>query len=143
MDHFQWIVALTRITSAVFRKGGDVTFLVEEMRAVFDPQGGYFKKGGKFMPSLVAEIGEVIEDHLKKIGMIVEEPMSGHQRAILDEKRAQYDAVQADLTGSAGEQSDEEQYPAGASLCRACLTKAVIILDGCNTCLSCGDSKCS
>ena len=71
MDHFQWIVALTRITSAVFRKGGDVTFLVEEMQAVFDPKGGYFKKGGRFMPSLVAEIGDVIEQHLKKIGMIV------------------------------------------------------------------------
>ena len=54
MDHFQWIVALTRIISAVFRKGGDVTFLVEELRSVFDPRGGYFKKGGKYMPSLVA-----------------------------------------------------------------------------------------
>ena len=49
MDHFQWIVALTRIASAVFRKGGDVTFLVEELRSVFDPHGGYFKKGGKFI----------------------------------------------------------------------------------------------
>ncbi|MDH3871229.1 MAG: NrdJb, partial [Gammaproteobacteria bacterium] len=58
MDHFQWIVALTRIISAVFRKGGDVTFLVEELRSVFDPRGGYFKKGGKYMPSLVAEIGD-------------------------------------------------------------------------------------
>ena len=56
MDHFQWIVALTRIMSAVFRKGGDVTFLVEEMKAVFDPRGGYFKAGGVYMPSLVAEL---------------------------------------------------------------------------------------
>ena len=53
MDHFQWIVALTKIISAVFRKGGDVTFLVEELRSVFDPKGGYFKKGGKYTPSLV------------------------------------------------------------------------------------------
>src|SRR5690606_27421082 len=53
MDHFQWVVALTRVLSAVFRKGGHCTFLVEEMKAVFDPKGGYFKKGGKFMPSLV------------------------------------------------------------------------------------------
>ena len=51
MDHFQWIVALTRIMSAVFRKGGDVTFLVDEMKAVFDPRGGYFKAGGVYMPS--------------------------------------------------------------------------------------------
>src|SRR5690606_19725412 len=57
MEHFQWIVALTRIISAVFRKGGDCTFLVEELKSVFDPKGGYFKRGGKFMPSLVAEIG--------------------------------------------------------------------------------------
>ncbi|MDN5851054.1 MAG: NrdJb, partial [Nitrococcus sp.] len=53
MDHFQWIVALTRIVSAVFRKGGDCIFLVEELRSVFDPRGGYFKRGGRFMPSLV------------------------------------------------------------------------------------------
>jgi hypothetical protein len=72
MDHFQWIVALTRIMSAVFRKGGDVTFLVDEMKAVFDPRGGYFKAGGVYMPSIVAEIGSVVEAHLKSIGMIVD-----------------------------------------------------------------------
>ncbi len=72
MDHFQWIVALTRIMSAVFRKGGDVTFLVDEMKAVFDPRGGYFKAGGVYMPSIVAEIGSVVEEHLKSIGMIVD-----------------------------------------------------------------------
>ena len=70
MDHFQWIVALTRIISAVFRKGGDVTFLVDEMRSVFDPRGGYFKKGGRYTPSLVAEIGDVIETHLRSIGLL-------------------------------------------------------------------------
>src|SRR5690606_16579977 len=70
MEHFQWIVALTRIMSAVFRKGGDVTFLVEEMKAVFDPKGGYFKAGGVYMPSLVAELGSIVEEHLKSIGMI-------------------------------------------------------------------------
>ena len=70
MAHFQWIVALTRIISAVFRKGGEVAFLVDELRSVFDPKGGYFKKGGKFMPSLVAEIGDVLEQHLAGLGMI-------------------------------------------------------------------------
>ena len=70
MEHFQWIIALTRILSAVFRKGGDVTFLVDEMHSVFDPQGGYFKKGGRYTPSIVAEIGDVIEQHMKTIGMI-------------------------------------------------------------------------
>src|SRR5690606_8111284 len=78
LDHFQWIVALTRIISAVFRKGCDVTFMVEELKAVFDPRGGYWKPGGNFMPSLIAEIGAVIEDHLKKIGMIKEEGLDEH-----------------------------------------------------------------
>src|SRR6188508_2285854 len=65
LDHFQWIVALTRIISAVFRKGGDVTFLVDELKAVFDPRGGYWQPGGKFMPSIIAELGYVIEKHLQ------------------------------------------------------------------------------
>src|SRR3546814_11787653 len=76
---FQWIVALTRIMSAVFRKGGDVTFLVDEMKAVFDPKGGYFKAGGVYMPSLVAELGSIIEDHLKSIGMRSEERRVGKE----------------------------------------------------------------
>lgn len=65
MEHYQWISALTLIISAVFRKGGDCTFLVEELRSVFDPKGGYMKRGGRWMPSLVAEIGDVLEQHLK------------------------------------------------------------------------------
>ena len=139
MEHFQWILALTRITSAVFRKGGDVTFLVEEMRGVFDPKGGYFKKGGRYIPSLVAEIGDVIEDHLKKIGMIVDEGMSEHQKQILQEKRDQYEAGQKAFQPV---DADDAQYPAGANLCVKCNTKAVILMDGCMTCLCCGDSKC-
>ena len=83
MDHFQWIVALTRIMSAVFRKGGDVTFLVEEMKAVFDPRGGYFKAGGVYMPSLVAELGSIVEEHLKSIGMIQDPEMSDAQREMI------------------------------------------------------------
>ena len=70
LDHFQWIVALTRIISAVFRKGGDVTFLVDELKAVFDPRGGYWQTGGKFMPSIIAELGYVIEKHLQTIGLL-------------------------------------------------------------------------
>lgn len=70
MEHFQWIVALTRVMSAVFRKGGDITFLVEELESVFDPNGGYYKKGGKYIPSLVAELGQVVEQHLQSIGML-------------------------------------------------------------------------
>ncbi|AFV00156.1 ribonucleotide reductase subunit alpha [Simiduia agarivorans] len=137
LEHFQWVVALTRVISAVFRKGGDCTFLAEELKAVFDPQGGYFKSGGRFMPSLVAEIGEAIENHMKSIGLLQSDEMSDHQKAILAEKRAEYEARNT-TQAAAGETG----YPASAELCNKCSTKAVIILDGCKTCLSCGNSKC-
>src|SRR3546814_2717001 len=87
MEPFQWSVALTRIMSALFRKGGDVTFLVDEMKAVFDPKGGYFKAGGVYMPSLVAELGSIIEDHLKSIGMIHDPEMSPPPKALIAAKR--------------------------------------------------------
>ena len=139
MDHFQWIVALTRIISAVFRKGGDVTFLVDELRSVFDPRGGYFKKGGKYKPSLVAEIGDAIECHMKMTGMIEDKGIDDCQKEILDAKRREYESIHA--TGSAGEESASE-FPANSQLCMKCHTKAVISMDGCMTCLNCGDSKC-
>src|SRR3569832_2169679 len=84
MDHFQWIVALTRILSAVFRKGGDVTLIVEERKAVCDPRGGYFKAGGVYMPSIVAEIGAVIEQHMKNIGLIHDQEMDEAQKKLID-----------------------------------------------------------
>lgn len=137
MDHFQWIVALTRIISAVFRKGGDVAFLVEELRSVFDPRGGYFKKGGKYMPSLVAEIGDAIECHLRMIGMLKDDGLDEHQKKLVAEKRAQYEA------SAKGTQSkDASEFPEGAQLCTKCQTKAAIQMDGCLTCLNCGESKC-
>ena len=192
MDHFQWIVALTRIMSAVFRKGGDVTFLVEEMKAVFDPRGGYFKGGGIYMPSIVAEIGAVVEEHLKMIGMIIDPELSPATKALIAEKRAAYEAQQAkkkteltnttspsplagegwgegvgtaetstasitpdlagagaptarkttpDATATATNAASTEAIP-GASLCPKCSAKAMVIMDGCATCLSCGNSKC-
>ena len=137
MDHFQWIVALTRVLSAVFRKGGDCTFLVEEMKAVFDPQGGYYKPGGKFMPSLVAEIGWAIEDHLQKIGMLKKPEIPEHQQKIMDQKRAEFES-----TVTATPTADTGDFPANAEVCKKCSVKAVILMDGCMTCLNCGDSKC-
>ncbi len=137
MEHFQWVVALTRLISAVFRKGGDATFLVEELKAVFDPKGGYFKKGGVFMPSLVAEIGYAIEDHMKLIGMINTE-LDEHQKAFIEKKKAELEGA-AKKTAETQEASD---YPENASVCTKCSTKAVVMMDGCMTCLSCGDSKC-
>lgn len=138
MIHFQWIVALTRIISAVFRKGGDVTFLVEELKSVFDPHGGYFKKGGKFMPSLVAEIGDVLENHLCLIGILKKAEPDEHQKKFIKDKAEEYaqkTAVTDTDTGSSG-------FPETAELCNKCMTKAMIMLDGCLTCLNCGESKC-
>ncbi len=138
MDQFQWIVALTRVASAVFRKGGDVTFLAQELKAVFDPHGGYFKRGGKFMPSLVAEIGDALEKHFTMIGLLKKPELPAHQQAILDEKRAQFEVSNEKGGGS----DTDSEFPEQALLCKKCHTKAAILLDGCLTCLSCGDSKC-
>jgi len=186
MDHFQWIVALTRIMSAVFRKGGDVTFIVDEMKAVFDPKGGYFKAGGVYMPSLVAELGAIVEDHLKSIGLLHDPEMSDATRALIAEKRLAYEQrskKNSDLSSSpspakAGEGrggvasgssttnkfnlpenalSEAEQqgsfedieitgdgvsFPPSATMCHKCNTKALVLMDGCATCLNCGYSKC-
>ena len=140
MDHFQWIVALTRIISAVFRKGGDVTFLVEELRSVFDPRGGYFKKGGRYKPSLVAEIGDAIECHMKMIGMIEDKGIDKHQQAILDAKRREYESIDTSNNNSGDEVP--HAFPSNAQLCMKCHTRAVVSMDGCMTCLNCADSKC-
>ena len=146
MDHFQWIVALTRIISAVFRKGGDVTFLVDELRSVFDPRGGYFKKGGKYKPSLVGEIGDAIECHMKMIGMIEDNGMDDCQKEMLDAKRKEYESIYSpDVDQSENKNdavSEASDFPPNAQLCKKCHTKAVISMDGCMTCLNCGDSKC-
>lgn len=154
MDHFQWIVALTRIMSAVFRKGGDVTFLVDEMKAVFDPRGGYFKAGGVYMPSIVAEIGSVVEEHLKFIGMIIDPELSDGQRTLIAEKRTAYEnrgkkktnefarASDDDGMATANESGEDNSFPPGATMCFKCNTQAMVLMDGCQTCLSCGYSKC-
>ncbi len=154
MEHFQWIVALTRIMSAVFRKGGDVTFLVEEMRAVFDPKGGYYKAGGVYMPSLVAELGSIVEDHLKTIGLMHDPEMSDHQRALIAEKRRAYEENRSkknsDVSDAAPVSHQEDisvtgegtSFPPSATMCHKCSTKAIVIMDGCATCLNCGYSKC-
>ena len=138
MDNFQWIVALTRIISAVFRKGGDITFLVEELHSVFDPRGGYFKKGGKYMPSLVAEIGDAIEAHLRIIGLLAQDDLDDHQKKFLEGKRAELAALSSDKENA----ETAREFPENSELCSHCNTKAVVQMDGCMTCLSCGDSKC-
>ena len=118
LDHFQWIVALTRIISAVFRKGGDVTFLVDELKAVFDPRGGQWMNG-RYVPSLLAAIGGVIERHMLDTGFLKREdqpPGVTLQLAVGDQRR---------------------------SSCPRCGEQALVYQEGCATCLSCGYSKCS
>ena len=137
LDHFPWIVALTRILSAVFRKGGDIVFLGEELKAVFDPKGGYWQPGGRFMPSVIAELGYIIERHLMSIGLLKKPELEPAQQQLIAEKRAQYEARTATTA-----QETSGGYPSGAQLCGKCAEKAVILLDGCSVCLSCPDSKC-
>jgi len=134
MEFYSWIVALTRVISAVFRKGGDCTFLVEELKAVFDPKGGYYQRGtGIFMPSVVADIGHVIETHLKTLDMLPKSEIDTHQQAYIQQKRE---------TMKAEQESEHSAFPATASKCVKCHQKSVVLLDGCATCLNCGDSKC-
>ena len=137
LDHFQWIVALTRIISAVFRKGGDVTFLVDELKAVFDPRGGYWQSGGKFMPSIIAELGYVIEKHLQTIGLLKKPELDENEKKLIAEKKAEFEQRTKQTDAFA-----KSHFPEGAQLCAKCSTAAVVMMDGCMTCLNCGDSKC-
>lgn len=128
MEHFQWVLALTRLISAVWRKGGNAHFLIEELKNVFDPRGGYYKKGGVYMPSIVAEIGHTIEKHLLASGNLVVE-LDPNLQKFIEEKRKEVDS--------------ESKFPESAALCSKCNTKALVLMDGCQTCLQCGDSKCN
>jgi len=155
LEHYQWIVALTLIMSAVFRKGGDITFLVAELKSVFDPRGGYWNKG-KYMPSIIAELGNVIEQHLIEIGMLQLPELDAHQQKLIDDKKAELAGDTTAATDSAANTSTkkatasdnnagapaEEAWQANASHCNKCNHKAVMVRDGCATCLNCGDSKC-
>ncbi|MCY4477100.1 MAG: NrdJb [Gammaproteobacteria bacterium] len=138
LDHYQWIVALTRVMSAVFRKGGDVAFLVDELKAVFDPRGGYWQPGGVYMPSIIAELGCVVGEHLERIGFLGEHSLDPAQRRALEVKRQDFEDAQRQEDAFA-----RNSFPAGAQLCGRCHTAAVVMMDGCLTCLNCGDSKCN
>jgi ribonucleoside-diphosphate reductase alpha chain len=123
MEHYAWTVALTRMISAVFRRGGDVSFVVEELKAVFDPRGGQWM-GGRYIPSLLAAIGEVIERHLVLTGFLAkpEPDETDAQRAAAAEAGAEGAAVRT---------------------CPRCSASGLVKLEGCDTCMSCGYSKCA
>ncbi|WP_300062733.1 adenosylcobalamin-dependent ribonucleoside-diphosphate reductase [uncultured Roseobacter sp.] len=121
MEHFAWTVALTRMISAVFRRGGDVSFVVEELKAVFDPRGGAWMQG-KYIPSILAAIGGVIEQHMIATGFIAGEGMG-----LKSDPQAQV----VGLDGGRGQ------------ACSSCGQYDLRMVEGCMTCGSCGYSKCS
>jgi ribonucleoside-diphosphate reductase alpha chain len=122
MEHYAWTVGLTRMISAVFRRGGDVSFVVEEMKAVFDPRGGAWMSG-RYVPSLLAAIGDVIEQHMVDIGFLPPR----EQSAALIEKRA--------VANLPGENRRMAQCP-------KCGEAALIRIENCDQCTSCGYSRC-
>ncbi len=120
MEHFAWTVALTRMISAVFRRGGDVSFVVDELKAVFDPRGGQWVKG-RYVPSLLAAIGDVIEEHMLAIGFL--KPKEKLDLGVGEPKQV------INLGGSPGQ-------------CPRCASVALIRQEGCDLCTACGYSKC-
>ena len=121
MEHFAWTVALTRMISAVFRRGGDVSFVVEELKAVFDPRGGAWVQG-KYIPSILAAIGGVIEQHMIHTGFLEGEGLG----LKTDPKAAQIASLDT---------------PKGTA-CSSCGSYEMRMIEGCMTCASCGFSKC-
>jgi hypothetical protein len=128
MSAQEYVVALTRVISSVFRNSlhfkDGAAFLVEELQAVFSPGGGYLKKGRK-VPSIIAEFGDVLEEHLQKIGCM---PKPDELPEYIQEKRK--------------EALKNPDLIANARQCAKCLKVAVVRLDNCDTCLKCGDAKC-
>ncbi len=127
MEHFAWTVALTRMISAVFRRGGDVSFVVEELKAVFDPRGGHWM-GGRYVPSLLAAIGGVIEQHLIDTGFMVQP--GENETSIV-------------IRAAAGGAHTGETPPAPRPrACPKCHAPSLIRAEGCDSCMSCDYSRC-
>jgi ribonucleoside-diphosphate reductase alpha chain len=130
LEHYAWTVALTRMISAIFRRGGDVTFVVEELKAIFDPQGGQWM-GGRYVPSLIAAIGEVIEGHMIRTGFLAMPDAEG-------------DAAKAPIALAGGEPRAASPQPAGAGgrPCPRCNERSLHRREGCWVCDACGYSRC-
>jgi len=121
MEAYAWAVALTRMISAVFRRGGDVSFVVDVLKAIFDPRGGQWSQG-RYVPSLMAAIGEVIEKHMIDIGFIT----PNESLLVPEERRAVAVAAEG----------------APARFCPRCSSASFVRMEGCDTCLACGYSRC-
>ena len=125
MEHYAWTVALTRMISAVFRRGGDVSFVVEELKAVFDPRGGAWMEG-RYVPSILAAIGGVIERHMIAIGFLAGEGA----------------ALKSDPAGRPAPPPSTAPSTAPGPSCPACGVPGMRMIEGCLTCPSCGHSRC-
>ncbi|KAA1056020.1 LAGLIDADG family homing endonuclease [Azospirillum argentinense] len=132
MEHYAWTVALTRMISAVFRRGGEVGFVVEELKAVFDPRGGAWMQG-RYVPSLLAAIGDVIERHLKAIGMLPDDGTADGTPTAPPSA----DAAPGSAPVVIGTES------ANLRQCPKCGQPGLIRQEGCDSCLNCGYSKCA
>jgi ribonucleoside-diphosphate reductase alpha chain len=128
LEHYAWTVALTRMISAVFRRGGDVTFVADELKAVFDPQGGHWVSG-RYVPSLLAAIGEVIETHMRRTGFL-----QADEALPIDQAQRQDDA--------AAQAGGAVKRPARIKLCPRCSSADYVQREGCWVCDACGFSRC-
>ena len=151
LEHYAWTVALTRMISAIFRRGGDVGFVAEELKAVFDPEGGQWMTG-RYVPSLLAAIGDVIEEHMLRIGFLV--PQDGESpRARADIAPLRVSEVGEGSGGPSGSESsgraplhdrralDRQPAPAG-KICPRCGNRSLHRIEGCWTCSTCQYSRC-
>lgn len=125
---FQWVTTMTRMISAILRKGGEVAFIVEELKSIHDPNGGYMAKGGVWVPSLVAEIGGILEKHMRKLGLLDQAEVAPEVQAFIDSKKAEM--VEQGINPDEGEQ------------CPNCKAMSYVRMEGCYTCTACGHSKC-
>tara|TARA_B100001964_G_scaffold226244_1_gene274947 strand:- start:552 stop:1172 length:621 start_codon:yes stop_codon:yes gene_type:complete len=137
-EHYAWTVALTRMISAVFRRGGDVSFVVEELKAVFDPRGGQWMNG-RYVPSLLAAIGGVLEEHMIAIGFL---PAPGTSEEDAQQSNPKVVNLQDDVTTTGGEAPAGGQTDTRFRQCPKCGQASLIRQEGCDTCTSCAYSKC-
>ena len=159
VTHQQWITALTRTISAIFRKGGDVGFIVDELLGICDPGAGFLQRG-VWHPSLVSQVGGVIKEHLEGLEEVKKRPLVESLRDYFEPEQiekvkaadevSEFEAfscdfadLEAGLEKLIGVESETSSYPPNATICPKCNHKAAILMDGCSTCLNCGDSKCS
>jgi ribonucleoside-diphosphate reductase alpha chain len=137
MEHYAWTVALTRMISAVFRRGGDVSFVVEELKAVFDPRGGQWVNR-QYVPSLLAAIGGVIEEHMLAIGFLTRPSYAAALQPKVASIAERMPGGYEEVRGSGG-----ENLNASFKFCPRCSSPSLTRIEGCDTCMSCGYSRCA